>query len=322
MVIMNIDKGVNLVQKIPDILSKTALAFSKFRPDINNLSINCRDRLAEMALRFKLPDNILSSMKKTLYEVKLPSSSVTSIKMYSGALLPVENAWTLEDGYYVLDFSKLPEDSEIFMATLKIDLSQFGLDHLVSVKSPINPKIEQDKELYWLQASIKEPNILSSIYNKLEIYGIEVPVKVNIQRCFTTALPPDFHELLSTPHLLAQAMDKRNKNEINKIRLRRSQLRREVRANEAEIIKVILKLYDESDISNYLSVDKPFRKDEIETLSEGREQSNIPLLPSKIGVNVSTDLTLDKPAADGNLTFDKERYTNSVKEKIEKGLSN
>src|SRR3989344_6156199 len=105
---VDIDKNLDRLKKIPEILSKTAAAFSKFRPDITNLSINCRDKSAEMALRFTIPDNKFSDLKKIMYDVRLPASSVTSVKMYSRGLFPVENAWLRDSDSFVLDFSKLP----------------------------------------------------------------------------------------------------------------------------------------------------------------------------------------------------------------------
>lgn len=281
-----------------------------FRPQAKSVRYNYREATSEMTFLIDIPD----SRKRKFGELKIPISEGYRFKelFCLPDFNPVNAAHKSEDGYITFDPSELPGHRE-YIITLTGNVSTDALSEIVDLTVPSDPKKSEDEHKYWLHSAIKRPGVMKDIYDDLKVDDVDLGVQVGVQRCFSNAIPEEVLETFDRTNELLQASNANDRNQVHKASRRRFKARRELDTSPAEAADIIRSLASAEHIRDYLSVEEPYHHRNIDP----RPPENS-IHPETIAVDVSTDLSLDRKAADGELTFKKSSYEGYVKDEIDR----
>lgn len=298
------------VLDIVEQLNKLYKALGPFRPETKGLRINYRERTSDLSLRLSVPDTV----KRRLRNVEIPAyTGYTIHEIFDESLNRVDYAADYKDGKWVLHADRLPA-SEKFLAIMKGRIHKDALDHIVKVHAPEDPKKEEKLDKYWVHCTIKDRQILKQIWKELAIEQVNLGVRVGVQRYFTTAIPRQITMMLRTRRRLLDAIE-RGQRERSRLESQYRYWKRIAGISTSDIYDLIRKLLTGEAFSSYISVDNPYEISSIEPV--------VPtfLIPERVGVSVQTDLSYQRPAANGCLSFQKQDFSSTVSEAFEKFLA-
>jgi len=298
--------SANLTQ----VVSSAIEYLDDFRPQAKSVRYNYRDSTSEMTFLIDVPD----SRKRKFGELKIPISE--GYRFRELFCLPdyntVDAAYRSEDGYITFDPSDLPGHRE-YIIKLTGEVSPDSLTEIVDLKVPNDPKKGEASDIYWLHSAIKRPGVMKDVYDDLKVDDVDLGVQVGVQRCFTEAIPGEVLEIFDRTNELLKASNEDDRNQVHKASRRRYKARTELNTSPAEAADIIRSLASAEHIRDYLSVDEPYHRRNIDPRPPKQG-----IHPETIAVDVSTDLSLDRKAADGELTFEKNDYGEYVRDEIDR----
>lgn len=276
-----------------------------YNPDTKSVKWNHKDRSSEMTIKVEIPN----SMRRRLNDVRIPIDDGYVIdEMYSSALNPVKQNWKRKDDCWVLDPADLPSNEEYIIQMTKSNVDVDAFDKIIEVQSSQDSVADSGIEQHWVNARIKNRKMFEEIYKDFEVNDIELTVNVGVHKCFSTAIPDRVTEMFERTRELLKASSKGERGNVTVAHRRRHQAQQELNMSEQEAADIIRSLATAEDVGNFISIDNPFRRRRIEPTTHENA------LPAEVSVDVSTDLSLEKEAAAGNLKFNKDGYTDYLEE--------
>lgn len=283
-----------------------------YRPEVKSMTVDYVNRTSVLKLLLTIPEGVKRIVRS---KIEIPAYNDYSVyEIFEGDSLNRLNLnWRLEDGKWVTNVSKLPK-SEKYFVILHGKVSEDALNEIVGVYCPEDPKREQDRDRYWIQSGIKDMSILEKIYSELSIEKVAVDVKVGVERQFATSIPKDMRALLEARARADAAMETADRQELFKGWLRYKSIRRQMgQVTTDQLLQVAKKVLSPELFLLFITIDSPF------SLGSVTRNFQPGLIPSNIIVNVHTDLNFQRPAAQGNLTFLKEKFANRLSTEFTEG---
>lgn len=297
--------GLGIVKDIETLLDK----LKPYKPEMRTMTIDYRDCSSKLMIVLKIPDGI----KRQVRFVEIPAYDGYTVEgVFDDSLNKIRVNWVNADGKWKADALTFGK-AEKFLVSMKGSVSKEALNQLVSLQVPKDPKRDKDVESYWLHSGIKDMSILERLYDDLLIEKVNMSVKVGVERHFTSAIPQEITDMLEARRKFMDAVTLRDRNKEFKTGRALDQAEKEAgKITLARIQQILNGLIAGDVIAGYIKADNPYSVDGISPVT------TLSLIPEQINVGVSTDLKFDRPAAEGNLTFEYTKYSEKIKEDFAK----
>ncbi|NLV05292.1 hypothetical protein GOC83_03985 [Haloarcula rubripromontorii] len=293
---------------IVDVIDRARDYFGDYEPDMKAVTYDYRDRTSEMTIKITVPKG-LSRRRGT---VRIPVKEGYRIKeMYTSAFQEVNSVWTREEDEWVLNPENLPSEKD-YLIRLEGQVDAEKFDKIVDLNVPEDPVTEGGVDKYWIQSALRDPSALSEIYQELRVDNIDMNIEVGVQRCFSTAIPKRIRKSFERTDELIEASNEGDRNKIITSSRRRQEARKEMSMSEGELAKYLRSLATSERLGEYISIESPFKRRQIETSS-----MNHMVFPEQVNVDVTTSLNLETQAAEGELSFEKNDYTDFLEKECE-----
>lgn len=295
-------EGLGWIDKVVDCVRP-------YKPEIINMTINYRDRNAEIEVLLHIPDNL----KRKIKTVEIPAyQNFVIYEMRDETFRKIGGLWWFEDGKWKLKPSNLPS-SEKYWVTLKGKLPKDAISKIVFVQPAANKDRTEEVDRYWLSSMLRNVEIVEKIWNELNIDDVTAGVRVGIERCFSTCIPKELDEKLKVTQRWIRAGHGRDRGELwrawRELRLTDKLLKISVE----EVINTIYKLTSGDAFAEFLTMDKPYTIGDIR-----REETYKGPIPVMMYTEGLARLTLKQQTANGYLTFKKKNYQEAIKREFEK----
>lgn len=277
---------------------------SDFRPEVRSMEINFSQRLTRMHVQIVVPDG----RRRSLAKVKIPAYPGYRITgMIDEAFAEHSALWRHDGGHYTLKASDLPASNR-YRVTMEGSIDDRVLKDLVYVKPATNQEIDERNDKYWLESSLRNPEILSQTYADLEIEDVSSGVVVDIDKMFGLAIPQEIRATADSIKRLLSASAAFDRNEI----LRAAQMyKKTARAAPAVAITdfnmIVDRVTKRETILKHVQIDPQY---DIGRVDPPVKYSGI--IPSELSVQALTRLSLRTPRASGYLTFKRQEYVDTL----------
>jgi hypothetical protein len=306
------DPSAGVTANLVDVVDRAYRYFDDFGPDTKSVRYNYREATSEMTFLLRIPD----SRRRKFSKVKIPIDQGYRVKeMFSlPDYNPVNTVYGVEDGVITFDPSELPGHTE-YILTLNGDVDPDTLKEIVHLKAPEDPTKSEDTDSYWIHSAIKRPGVMKEVYDDMQVDNVDISLQVGVQRCFSSGIPDDVLDIFDSTRDLLTASNDFDRNEILRTARQRFEARQDVSCSPAEAAELIRSLATSDSIQEYITVEDPFRE---RNINPGTPSQNI--FPESVSVDVTTDLNLDRQAADGNILFRKKDFEDLVKDRTDEEL--
>lgn len=299
----------NLTANLVDVVRRAYGFFDDFHPETKSVRYNYREATSEITFLLHVPDN----RKRQFGKVKIPRGEGYRLKgMFSlPDYNPVHAAYSTKGGYVSFEPKELPNQDE-YIVTLNGDVEPQTLSEIVHLKAPEDPTRTDEEDSYWIHSAIKRPEVMKDVYDDMQVDNVDISLNVGVQRCFSNGIPEDVLSVFDRTRELLNASNKDDRNKILIASRRRYQARRDLSTSPAEAADIVRSLATADNLQDYIEVDDPFRE---RNINPGSPEKNI--FPESVSVDVTTDLNLDRQAADGDIVFKKKSFQEFVEGKID-----
>jgi hypothetical protein len=308
------NQGSNLRSlNIKDVLSalewinKVIGFLEPYKPIKKKMRINHANQTSEIALLLDMPNKI----KRMVINTKIPAYDnfyVDEMLTEDFSPLNVSKFWTrTHDGYWILNSKDLPNNDKFFLR-LKGKMPKEIISKMVLINEAINRDQTEDFDRYWIKCMIRDIELIENVWDMLEIDDVNVGIKVGINRCFSSAIPPDYTSKIKATQRFLRAGHGKDREELYRAwaALHRSQQSKGI--SPGEFMELISQLTSGESFENYVHVDEPYNLGTI-----NRESDVSSILPKFMYVQALTNLDLNQYAADGYLVFHKKKYIENIK---------
>jgi len=279
--------------------------FEPFRPETRSMMINFSRKSSTIGLQIKVPDGF----RKNHSKIKIPAyAGFTILKMVDEVFHEHKYLWQLIDGFYELDAKNLPS-SERYLIELEGGIDESALKKLVHIKPAANRDNDEEHDKYWLESSIRQPDVLDKLWDDLEIDEVDIGVYVDIDKMFGLTIPQEMKDKAESIRDLLTFARHLDRNAL--IRGAIDYKRQEERLpsfNPNDFYSIVNKLTARNFILQHLEVDRPYN---IGTIDQ--PDKFVGLVPQNIKVQTLTTLTLREPTALGYLKFKRKLYMDKLK---------
>ncbi len=304
--------AINDVEKVTKSLGwvrKVREYLKDFSPDLKSMTVNYKTRDSEINLSVNVPDDL----RRKFLSIKIPAyNDFQIVSVLDETFNQVKRAWRLKDDCWKIKADQLPK-SERFLVTMNGKLSHYAMQKLVYAKTAANRDKSEDEEKYWLQAIIRDVSLVEKVYSELAIEDVDVRIKIGLDQYYALALPKDIVNRVSViKDWVSVGRSSRNFGEVYRSWKKFRRQEKKTRLSPDTLISWVNNISSERFLQGFFFVDPPYRLGSVSPGSYGK----LGLLEN-VGVEGRTDLTLKAPKAEGNLTFQKLKYEEKVKESFE-----
>lgn len=294
------------LDKVTGWIPKALASLEPYKPDIKNVNINYLNKETELALLIHVPDG----PKRKIRDIELPHFQNCRIdSMMDGYFnqINLADVVLLDDQKTRIKADRLPP-SEVYFIQLKGKLPQKTLDSIVYVQPARNKDRKDGNERYWLSSMIRNAESLENLWEALNVDNVTAGVDIGIERYLSTNLPPELKKGLEAMNTWAKATYSNNWGDVTKAWLNMRRVRNS-KMTADELIDLFKKLTATEFFSEFIEIDTPYNLGQI--INKKPNQT----LPQNMYAEAETRLTLKQPTAEGYMTFKKENYVESIKEK-------
>ncbi|WNZ29986.1 MAG: hypothetical protein IAX21_03770 [Candidatus Bathyarchaeota archaeon] len=278
-------------------------------------SIIVPENLIEYSMFIKIPSNFRSIRKK----IKIDNPDVTKISVSALHPLPmtlrgIVTECVTEDGrtIHAITPSELPKDCDLISVTVCYKIKQTLLDDLVDRKTAHEPSGSEMNE-YWMSAKLKHPKALTEHANfkRFDLNDVDVTVDVGVHNELKNSIPNSFIRRMKEFFTIMEETDPRRQwLAIPKLR---QLAKSETAGREFNLVVDLESLFFPEEFAKYIDVTKDFK---YSSCYKGKEAYELPMpiIPKKMNVISRTNLTLEKPAAEGILVYKNKKFIDAIKQ--------
>jgi hypothetical protein len=223
-----------------------------------------------------------------------------------------------EDGrvIYALFPERLPQDVDLISMSVWYRIVDFEvLDDLVDSQKAHEPG-GCDKNEYWMSAKLKHPKDLVEYghFTRFDIRDLDITVDVGIHNELKANIPPSFVRRLKTFFEIMSEIDPRRQHMA--LPQLRKLAKNDTAGREFKLLVDLEALFLPTSFSRFVDVTRDFRYADC---YKGKEFYELPIqiLPKKMNVISRTDLTLEKPAAEGVLIYKNSLFVEAIKKVVD-----
>lgn len=277
------------------------------------VTINATESTVEYSLAIRIPKNFRSIRKViSVSEPSIIRVTASSLHPLPRAMRSAVRKAIYADGRvaYALFPELIPKETDLISMTTSYKIDDTSvLDDLVDREGAHEPSGQKLNE-YWMSAQLKHPRALVDKFGRFDLRDVDVTVDVGVHNELKNAIPrPLIRRMKAFFDIMAEIDPHQQFKAIPQLR----RLAREKTAGkEFKLIMDLDSLFLPSKFSKFVDVLKDFR---YSGCYRGTESFELPIqiIPKKMNIISRTDLTLEKPAADGVLIYKNELFIEEIK---------
>ncbi len=281
--------------------------FQPYRPTPKRFIIDYKTKKAKIDYSLNLGT---SEFRRNHQKIEIPKSKnyqITNFMDESFTNLLHEVKIDTTSNSYIIRPKDLPHH-DLFLITLEGDMDPAGLNRLLYIQPARNKNNTRIYDRYWLDVMIRDVSHLEQIYEAVEVENVNIFIDVGIDKHFSTALPDAWRRKLN---IIADFLRAGRGKDRETMRRAWTKFRKETSMSSRDIGLIFDDVIKNLQLKNYIKVDDPFCCGEIGQVDKRN------YIPSNFSVEAVTQLSLKKPAANGYLQFEKERFKDEVKKRLE-----
>ena len=285
--------------------------FTDFRPETRTMTINFSRKTSQIGFQIIVPEG----WRKNHRKIKIPSiSGYNLLRMTDEGFREQKHLWSIDDGNFVLDASKLPS-SERYLVEMEGHVDESVLKQFVYIKPAANRDNDNENDKYWLESSIKQPNTLETIYNDLEVDEVNFGVTVDIDKMFALTIPNEVKDKTAAlQQLLSVSSSNFDRNQLLKAALEyKKQEKISPSFDPGNFFRIIQRVTTKDLIRQHINIDRAYDLGRID-----QPEKYVGIIPQNINVQAVTRLTLRNPIASGYLVFQREKYMEKLRTEFKK----
>jgi hypothetical protein len=287
---------------------------NEFRIDGREMTILCPECKQKYDL-ILIPKKSHLLPKTIKYTHAKPSR--VEMTQFSG-LVPIPDAIEITEDGYLINVNRLsPGESYIFSLEYNLDSSRF-LDRLVDRTWDKDVPTKDDETLrkYEITAQLKFLDVLKRDYGSVVLRDLEMSVDVAVHQDIHTSIPGIFKQQLET---MVEFSKKQSRSKYHQLMMRHMQLQKtKYGGNARDILQDLQEIFTEFKFRHFIDVKKDFSYRDCIRGSPYFDALPFETYPKLMKVISRTDLTLDRPAADGIVTYKHKEFISEIEKVFEK----
>jgi hypothetical protein len=169
---------------------------------------------------------------------------------------------------------------------------------------------EESTRHYEMSAQMKHLKVLRQNYYSVNLRDVDFTVDVAVHQDVKTTVPGIFRQQLDT---LVEISKKKGWDEQHKLLMRHRHLQtQKYGGKEIEILQNLYELFTPIEFKKYVSVIRDFHYSDCMRGSDFYDTLPFPTWPKSMKIVSRTDLSLDKPAADGILAYKHSDFVSEI----------
>ncbi len=296
--------NINLNDELDKWFNGIKKYFEDFKPEAKSMSIDYQRKKGIISFVLNVP----SGFRKNHNKIKLPIYAGYQImRMYDESFNDIHTSWVITDDYLVFDASKL-SSSESFFIELEGNLNDDILENLVYIKPSINRDSDNLLDKYWLDASLRNPDILEKIWSNFEISDVDAGVLIDIEKLIGLRIPSSIRSGMESLKDYLAAAQQFDRNKIFVTARRYSASRNKVKSTATDYYNLITTLISKQTLGDYLYTAKNnFTLGNVESPKDYKG-----IIPQDVKIHTLTRLTLNKPQSIDTLIFKRKDYLDFI----------
>ncbi|WP_135609679.1 hypothetical protein [Methanococcoides sp. AM1] len=279
----------------------------------NSLRLECMNGFGIHTTHMKVDGRFSKWMNGlTNGTLELPKSKVYDIKTTGFSPFPEvikDNVYEKEDRC-IIDL-KPALKFDLFSVEISYRMDDSFLKSLVNTRS--SPEPLTDKVKYELSAQLKNPEGLRMAFSEIDIEEFPMTARVHVADRINTNVPDYVKEMVK---LESEILNDRNPHSWVKekqLKHRKVQLQRKLgKGDLLDKVQDLSSLLTPNNFMNYVQIMDDFKLSECERGSEFFRALGSCQLPKFMNVVSRTDLSLEKPASRGTMTYDSKKFGEEI----------
>lgn len=305
---MGVSMGVSFsLLKVTEWIPKVIDKLHGYKPEIKNMSINYRNRNAEIDLRINIPEHRIRKIEIPRYQ----NFQICHMMDQTFTRVDLDNLISIDTKKIKIDCSKLPP-SDYFLLKMKGQMPPESLDEIVYIQQSKSKDRKENTDKYWLNSMIRNVEMLEDLWDGLNVDNVTAGVNIGIERYLSSKIPTKIAKGLEALQKWASVGYGSNRNDVWPAYMRLQQV--DTNISVKEIYELIHTLTATDFFSEFVYVDSPYN------LGKIKNEEPFKTLPEHMYVEACTRLTLKKPIVDGFMTFKRGDYIDSVERKFKELL--
>ena len=292
-------KWLHIIRKIHDTLKPF---------DILNQEIDIR--VPELTGEYSIALKISHKEVGKFFPLSYPVASISRITVHTlDFFRPIENFFVNINEDWKSDTSKLPDGIDKLLITFEFKIPEANFLNNLVQRDRAREVIGEELSEYWLNAQLKHPAVLKTVYGRLDLHDVPFNVNVGVAQEIRDIIPREFVKSLETQQELSKTRDREERLRLS---LEMARQRTRYTGREYSFFSDMQDLFFPTRFAKFIKVTPPFYYD---TCVRGRDFYDLtfPTFPKSMEVISRTNLTLENPAAHGKLVYSKRDFMADVK---------
>lgn len=267
------------------------------------IRVKCPDNIGEYSVGFKVKRGISRSISRRKIVFDYPG--IKRVSVHSTPFMKPENDAIFYNGKsFEILLGKLSQDTDTFWATIEYVIKDNSfLDNLVQRDTQAESITDKQNE-YWIHAQLKNLKALRTNYGRVDLRDVDFLLDVAVHQEIKARIPKPFIKDLEIIMKWISEKDRGKKWELSREHLKQQKTKKYA-GKEQEVLRDLQDLFLPSHFATFIEVTQPFHY--YDAIRGQELYDNIPFqtFPKLMKIISRTDLSFDKPAAEGKLIYKK-----------------
>jgi hypothetical protein len=232
----------------------------------------------------------------------------------SQAISKIEN---VDSTVFNINLKKINTNAQEYNIKFEIGCEIEPIVRKLVQKNTQTESVDDEKATYWLHAQLKELKDLTKSMRKLDLTDIPFVVNVAVHQDVKTKFPKRRQKELEVIAKWARELDRNRKLALDVEHLS-LKLRKRKEKNITDLLRDLQVLFDPHKFKSFIDVMNEFYYSECFRGTEFYDQIPFRTFPKWMAVISRTDLSVDKPASEGELVYKKADFSDAVLKAITK----
>jgi hypothetical protein len=298
------ERGVGEVARRAEKLTR-ALA-GGFKIESQEITIRCPEQIETVSIAFEPHAGILGQ------KVRFPYGKPQRVHLRP--LLGVseldQDAVVTNDSGFELSTRGL--GTQLYLLDVEYEIQHPRLlEALVQKNTPVETPKTNSSE-YWLHAELKHPSALKTRYQRFDLQDLEFAVDVGVAENVKTVIPKPLVKELEAAVALLEERNPFRKRVLGEQHLAAMESRGQ--ESTMKLLGNLQSAFVPNTFRNYLEVKRDFHYGDCERGISLYDTLPIPTWPRSMKVVSRTDLSINRPAAQGTLVYKKDEFQRKVEQ--------
>jgi len=277
----------------------------------NEITIRCPELIQKCSMHIQAKSGLIRNRKKRFRYGRVKKATIKPLL----SLEDLEGAINILDDGFELVLKNLSQD-DIFILEVEYELdSPRFLDALVKRnRAKELPSSTEDESEYWMEAKLKHINALKLEKVNIDLADVDFTVDVAVHQDIKTKIPTEFKKQLDDLKKIIKSNNPREAWRLSSQYIYDKRGGGYKSGKEMEILMDLQELFMSHEFLQFVSAKKDFYVSDCQRGHEFYDTLPFPTWPKTMLVVNRTDLSVEKPAAEGVLIYKRKKFRDALSE--------